>query len=144
MLDTEVVVDGPFSCRSPTHRCCKGSSPNTGLTQVPGEFNLPPSRNLKCCFLLFLSLLHSSPFPLVFLFLSSTLWTNPASSLGVQLGFELVKNNTDVIGKVCLSPNSILFSSRLSVLLFPSCSVFFLSVMHTHTHTEIPHCSASA
>uniref|UniRef100_A0A8C6NGJ6 HERV-H LTR-associating protein 1 n=1 Tax=Melopsittacus undulatus TaxID=13146 RepID=A0A8C6NGJ6_MELUD len=42
------------------------------------------------------------------------MWTSLASSPGMQLCFELAKNNTEVIGKLYLSPDSILFSSHCS------------------------------
>jgi len=47
-----------------------------------------------------------------------------SSTASHKLCLDLVKNKTDVIGKLYFFPNLILLSFWLSVLLFPSCSVF--------------------
>lgn len=148
----EVSADGPFSCRlceaQPT-TAARAPHPTQGLPSSLASLTSVLPQIWGVVFSLSLS-----PFPaLHFLLfslssLSSTLWTSPAASPGVQLGFKLVKNNTDVIRKLHFSPNSILFSSQLSMLLFPSCSVFSLSVMHIQTflltHTQTSYCSVPA
>lgn len=116
------------SLGAPAHPCCKATPPSP----VPGRANCSPSQNLLFSFSLSQLLI-----PFCFSFSLFYVWTSTAFSPGVQLGFKLVINNTDVIGKLHFSPNPILFSSQLFALLFPSCSVLPLSVMLTHTF--LPH-----
>lgn len=64
--------------------------------------------------------------------------TSPASSPEVRLGFELVK--TILISlENCFSPNSVLFSSQLSVLLLLPCPVSADPPPHSYHTALLPH-----